>query len=56
MLTVNSSTRLKGGHVVAQWLRHYATGRKVVGLRPDEVNEIFSIYLILLTAMGLYQK
>jgi hypothetical protein len=26
------------GHTAAQWLRHYATSWKVVGLRPDEVN------------------
>jgi hypothetical protein len=29
---------LPGGHAVAQWLRHYATNRKVTGLIPDEVN------------------
>jgi hypothetical protein len=23
------------------WLRHYAASRKVVGLRPDEVNDFF---------------
>jgi hypothetical protein len=27
-----------GGHVVAWWLRHYATNRKVAGLIPNEVN------------------
>jgi hypothetical protein len=32
---------------VAQWLRHYATSKKVVGSRLDDVNEFFSIYLIL---------
>jgi hypothetical protein len=29
------------GHAVAEWLRHYATNRKVTGSRPDEVNEFF---------------
>jgi hypothetical protein len=27
-----------GGHAVAQWLRRYATSRKVAGSRPDEVD------------------
>jgi hypothetical protein len=40
------------GHVVAQWLRHYATILKVVGWRPDEVNESISIYLILPATLG----
>jgi hypothetical protein len=40
------------GHAVAQWLRHYATSRKVAGSRPDEVNESFSIHLILPAALG----
>jgi hypothetical protein len=31
--------------------RHYATGRKVTGSRPDKVNNFFSIYLILPTAL-----
>jgi hypothetical protein len=26
------------GHAVAQWLRHYTTSQKVVGLRPNKVN------------------
>jgi hypothetical protein len=30
----------------------YATSRKVAGSRPDEVNEFFSIYLILPAALG----
>jgi hypothetical protein len=34
------------------WLRHYVTSRKVAGSRPDEVNEFYSIYLILLAALG----
>jgi hypothetical protein len=34
-------------HAVAQWLRHYATTRKVAGSRSDEVNEFSSFYLIL---------
>ena len=29
------------GREVAQWLRHYATNRQVVGLIPDVVNGIF---------------
>jgi hypothetical protein len=37
---------------VEQWLRHYATSRKAVASRPDEMN-FFSIYLILLIALGL---
>jgi hypothetical protein len=41
-----------GGYVVAYWLRHYATSRKVAGSRPDDVN-FFSIYLILPAALGL---
>jgi hypothetical protein len=32
-------------------LRHCATNQKVAGLRPDEVNEFFSIYLILLATL-----
>jgi hypothetical protein len=34
------------------WLRHYATSRKVTSSRSDEVNELFSIYLILSAALG----
>jgi hypothetical protein len=30
------------GHAVAQWLRHCATNRKVAGLIPDSVVEIFN--------------
>jgi hypothetical protein len=41
---------LTGGHAVAQWLRHYATNRKVAGSIPDEVN--FLIYLILSATLG----
>jgi hypothetical protein len=33
--------------MVASWLRHYATSHKVMGLRPYQVNEFFSIYIIL---------
>jgi hypothetical protein len=29
--------------MVAQWLRHYATSRKVMGLRPNEVNEFYHL-------------
>jgi hypothetical protein len=39
-------------HVVAWWLRHYDKSRKVVGSKPDEVNEFFSTYLIFLAALG----
>jgi hypothetical protein len=39
-----------GGHAVVQWLRHYATNRKVAGSIPDEVN--FYIYLIFPVAPG----
>jgi hypothetical protein len=39
--------------MVADWLRHYATSRKVAGSRPDEVNDFsFSIYLIFPAAPG----
>jgi hypothetical protein len=31
----------------------YATSWKVAGSRPDEVNDFFSIYLILPDALGL---
>jgi hypothetical protein len=34
------------------WLRPYATSQKVADSRPDEVNEFFSIYLILPAALG----
>jgi hypothetical protein len=37
---------------LAQWLRHYATSRKVAVSRLDEVKEFFSIYLILLDTLG----
>jgi hypothetical protein len=33
-------------------LKHYATSQKVVGSRPNEVNYLFSIYLILPAALG----
>jgi hypothetical protein len=36
-------------HAAAQWLRHYATTRKVAGSRPDEL--MFSIYLMLPAAL-----
>jgi hypothetical protein len=48
-----SSTALRSydelGSVV--WLGHYATSRKVMGSRPDEMNGFFSIYLILPAAL-----
>jgi hypothetical protein len=34
-----------------QWLRHYATSRKVVGSIPDEVIGVSSIHLILPAAL-----
>jgi hypothetical protein len=42
--------------MIEYWLRHYATSRKVAGSRPEEVNEFFSIYLILPAALspGVY--
>jgi hypothetical protein len=33
-------------------LRHYATSLKVTGLKPDEVNEFLSTYLILPAVPG----
>jgi hypothetical protein len=45
-----SSWIVRRGHAVAQWLRHYATSRKVAGSKPDEA--ISYIYLILLAAQG----
>jgi hypothetical protein len=44
--------RLDLRHAVAQWLRHYATSRKVACYRSDEVNEFFPIYLILPAVLG----
>jgi hypothetical protein len=43
-------------HVVVYWLRHCDTNWKVVGSRPDELNEFFSICLILPAAIvpGVY--
>jgi hypothetical protein len=29
---------IEGGHAVAQWLRHYATNRKVAGSVTDDAN------------------
>jgi hypothetical protein len=26
---------------VAQWLRHYATSRKIAGSRPYQINEVY---------------
>jgi hypothetical protein len=42
---------ITNGHAVAQWLRLYATSRKVSGSRPDEVID-FAIYLILPATPG----
>jgi hypothetical protein len=47
-------TFLRGAHGRVVCIRHYAISRKVTGSRPDEVNEFFSIYLILL-ALGFIQ-
>jgi hypothetical protein len=33
-------------------MRHYATSRKITVLRPDEITEFFSIYIILPGALG----
>jgi hypothetical protein len=49
-IKINSSAFFMGAHAVAQWLRHYATNRKVAGSTPDEAN--FYIYLILPAALG----
>jgi hypothetical protein len=40
------------GHAVVPSLRHYATSWKVTGSISDEVNEFFSIYLIIPAALG----
>jgi hypothetical protein len=34
------------------WLRHYAASGKVAGSRSDEVDEFFSIYVIIPAALG----
>jgi hypothetical protein len=39
-------------YAVAHWLRHYARSRKVMGSRSVDVNEFFSIYLILPAALS----
>jgi hypothetical protein len=39
------------GHAVVQ-LRNYATRYKVANSRPDEVNDFFSIFIILPAALG----
>jgi hypothetical protein len=49
---LSTSHRNEGGHVVVQWLRHYATSRKVAGSRPNEANEYLQIYLIHVAALG----
>jgi hypothetical protein len=38
--------------MIFNWLRHYATSRKVASSRPGEVNELFSLRLILPEALG----
>jgi hypothetical protein len=38
---INDRLRIFRGHVVAQWLRHCATNRKVAGSIPDGVIGIF---------------
>jgi hypothetical protein len=48
----NVEMGIKWGHVIASWLSHSATDRKVEGSRPDEVNAFFSVYLILPAALG----
>jgi hypothetical protein len=44
--------RWEGGTRQRSALRHYATSRKVAGSRSDEVNELFSMYLILPATLG----
>jgi hypothetical protein len=34
------------------WLINYVTSWKVMGSGPDEVNDFFSVYLILPSALG----
>jgi hypothetical protein len=41
VLELQSFFLIDGGHVVAQWLRHYATGQKVAGSRPDEMYYLY---------------
>jgi hypothetical protein len=36
-----------------RYIRHYATSQKVAGSRPDRVNELFLIYLILTARQSL---
>jgi hypothetical protein len=38
-MNINKFRSSLRGHAVAYWLRHYATSRKAMGSRPDEVNE-----------------
>jgi hypothetical protein len=39
-------------HAVAQWLRHYATNRKIASSGPDDLKESVSNYLMLPAAPG----
>jgi hypothetical protein len=39
--SVNDNFKRLRRHAVTEWLRQYATSRKVEGSRPDEVNEFF---------------
>jgi hypothetical protein len=39
----STSTKHYKRHAVAQWLRHYATSRKVMGSKPDEVNAFINL-------------
>jgi hypothetical protein len=51
LLLLHQSLSVLLRHAVTQWLRNYATNRKVAGSIPDEVN--FPIYLIFPAALGL---
>jgi hypothetical protein len=42
----------RGGMRYVSWLRRNTTGRKVAGSSSDEIITYFSIYLILLAALG----
>jgi hypothetical protein len=39
IIKIYKTTDLPTGHVVAWWLRHCTTSQKVMGSKPDELNE-----------------
>jgi hypothetical protein len=43
-LRISLHANITCGHVVAYWLRYYATSRKVAGSRPDKVNKRINKY------------